>query len=83
MVRPMLYARAPSRDAMVRKLSLTHFCSSVGKPALSSSMTSLMLSSKPALFFPAVAAHRPACAPAPLGARPSRRLTRADRGESC
>ena len=41
-VRP-LYACARSRDAMVRKLTRTHFCPSVGKPAMSSLTISLQL----------------------------------------
>ena len=66
---------------IVRKLSFTHF--SVGEPAMSSLTISLILSSIAGLFFPALAAHRPACAPGRLGGRPSRRLTRADLAESC
>ena len=65
------------------RLSFTHFCSSVGEPAMSSLTISLILSSIAGLFFPALAAHRPACAPGRLGGRPSRRLTRADLAESC
>ena len=49
-VRPILYACARSRDAIVRKLSFTHFCSSVGEPAMSSLTISLILSSIATFF---------------------------------